>query len=251
MNIIEKITNSFPDLTKSEQVIANYILKNPKAIELYTITKIAELTKVSKSGVLRFCQKLDYQGYSEFRYDMINYLHAQSQPAVEQVSSFNQTLALFSQSIRQLKEFDPLILETLVDQIIDAQQVYCLGIHKSGVLAQKFAYNFINQGQEVFLLKDMVEIGHLPFHIKENSLIIIFSISGASSQLNEFLKSNQDLKERTYLFTSSSRSSTAKLVKDTIIVPTNSLIEGMVDPHAIHMIIIEILTQIFINKSRA
>lgn len=74
MTILEKIENRLFDLTKSENIIANYILRKPEDVELYTITKIAEFTGTSKSAVLRFCQKLGYEGYSEFRYDMINYL---------------------------------------------------------------------------------------------------------------------------------------------------------------------------------
>lgn len=252
MNPIEKITASLSDLTKSERLIAEYILDSPQAVELYTITKIAELADASKSAVLRFCQKLDYSGYSEFRYDMINYLHNSDNGHDEKEfydkrEPFVNSLDLFKQSLDQLEKFDFSSLEKIAHSIVNSDQVYSIGIYKSGVIAQKLAYNFIDHGKEVIVLKDLVSVNHLPFHINKNAVILLFSVSGTSSQINDFLKANQEIGKRTYLITSNKRSSTAKLVKETVFLPTNGLLDKLLDPHAIHMIIVELLTQLYVN----
>lgn len=249
MNITEKINTNLSNLTKSEKLVANYILKNKKDVELYTIIKLAELANVSKSAVLRFCQKLGYQGYSEFRYDMLNYLHQKKKTTLTLKNPIFKSLDLFKKSVEQLESIDTSLLERIVASILHSNQIYCIGIYKSSVIAKKFAYNLLNHGKEVFVLKDMVEVSHLPFHMKDNATVIIFSVSGTSAQLNSFLKLNSQLKNQTYLITSSKRSSTSKLVKETLILPANGLQEELLDPHAIHIIIVELLTEIYVRMS--
>ena len=248
MTILEKIENRLFDLTKSENIIANYILRKPEDVELYTITKIAEFTGTSKSAVLRFCQKLGYEGYSEFRYDMINYLLNKGSESEEKKSHIGKTLMLFNKAVADLEHVDQDEVYNLIDAITKANQVYSTGVYKTNLIAQKFAYNFIDRGKEVFLLKDMVEVSHLPYHLKENSLFVVFSISGNSAQLKDFFKSNQKVGRNTILITSNPKATLSKLVNKTLLINTDGFTEQLVDPHAIYFIFIELLTQMYSEK---
>ena len=72
MDIIESIKKQHLELSKSEQKVSSYIIKHPDNIETFTITKLANEAKTSTSAVLRFCQSLGFQGYKEFRFEILN-----------------------------------------------------------------------------------------------------------------------------------------------------------------------------------
>ena len=63
MNPLERLEKEFPNLTRSEQAITEYILKNPMTVIRYSLTQIAMEARTSNTAVIRLCQKLGYQGF--------------------------------------------------------------------------------------------------------------------------------------------------------------------------------------------
>jgi Transcriptional regulators len=86
MNIIETIKKNYEEFSKSELKVTDFILGNPTAVEMSTITKIATDAKTSTSAVLRFCQTLGFNGYKDFRFEMIEYLHSNKKIPDQKVS---------------------------------------------------------------------------------------------------------------------------------------------------------------------
>ena len=74
MGPIERLELNKNNLTKSEIEIMEYIKKNPMDIVQFSIIQIAEKANTSKSAVIRLCQKIGYDGFSEFKFDMSRYL---------------------------------------------------------------------------------------------------------------------------------------------------------------------------------
>ncbi len=70
MNPLELLEQELPRLTKSEKIIAKYILGNPMAVIRYSLTQVAKESKSSNTAIIRLCQKLGYQGFSEFKFSM-------------------------------------------------------------------------------------------------------------------------------------------------------------------------------------
>ena len=64
------------EFTKSEILIMNYVMDHLDVISSYPISTVAEKCKVSKSALLRFCQKCGFRGYSEFKYEISRYLQS-------------------------------------------------------------------------------------------------------------------------------------------------------------------------------
>ncbi len=60
---VEEI-KSFNELELS---IYNYVITNLQAVQYMKIRELAENTHVSTTSILRFCKKLNCDGYSEFR----------------------------------------------------------------------------------------------------------------------------------------------------------------------------------------
>jgi DNA-binding transcriptional regulator YhcF (GntR family) len=66
-------------LNNLEMMVYHYVIKNRDKVMYMTIRELAEAAGVSTTTVLRFCRKLQCEGYSEFRVRFKLYLE-QNQP---------------------------------------------------------------------------------------------------------------------------------------------------------------------------
>ena len=57
-------------MTLRENEIANFVLKNPEFIVNNTITNIANEVGVSETSINRFCKKIGYKGFQDFKIAM-------------------------------------------------------------------------------------------------------------------------------------------------------------------------------------
>lgn len=70
--IILKELKNFVNGTSSELDIKNYILEHPEDIEIMSARELGKATFTSAASVTRFCRKLGYKGYPEFRFKFIS-----------------------------------------------------------------------------------------------------------------------------------------------------------------------------------
>lgn len=253
MNIIELIKSNINSLSKSDQKIGKYIISNPEVIEMYTILKLSELTNTSTSAVLRFCKKLGFKGYSEFRYEIIRYLHKESiNSKAENNDPVVQIIDYYKNSINNFINIDRQIFTKLVELIDDASQIFSFGIYKSSLVAHKLKYNLIDCGKAVTLISDSVTLNHSEFIIDNDSLLIIFSVSGSNFETENFLKNNQDKSFRTCLITCNKNAKLKKYTEHEIIIPTvSSPLYEHFDEHALMIVFVEILTLYYTNNKNA
>lgn len=66
-------------LNNLEMMVYHYVIKNRDKVMYMTIRELAEAAGVSTTTVLRFCRKLQCEGYSEFRVRFKLYLE-QNEP---------------------------------------------------------------------------------------------------------------------------------------------------------------------------
>lgn len=67
MNGLVKRLQEQSDFSESEVMIANYILKNYRMLPSLSTRSLAKKTFTSSAAIVRFCQKLGFRGYTEFR----------------------------------------------------------------------------------------------------------------------------------------------------------------------------------------
>ena len=66
-------------LNNLEMMVYNYVIKNRDKVMYMTIRELADAAGVSTTTILRFCRKLNCDGYSEFRVRFKLYLE-QNEP---------------------------------------------------------------------------------------------------------------------------------------------------------------------------
>ena len=90
MNLIKELQEQ-QDFSYSERTIATYLLQHSRLLPSMTTRQLARETYTSSAAIVRFCQKLGFGGYTEFRVEflaqMMKYLE---QPYGVELSVTNQ-----------------------------------------------------------------------------------------------------------------------------------------------------------------
>ncbi|QKE72822.1 MurR/RpiR family transcriptional regulator [Arthrobacter citreus] len=162
---------SFNELELS---LYNYISQNMEKVAYMRIREIADETHVSTSTILRFCRKLNCDGFSEFKVKLKMYLEVEKKTSVK---SAHHTLVDFFE--RTLKgDLEEKIKEAAI-QINKAETVIFIGIGSSGILAEYGSRYFSSLGRFSLYIKDP----HFPIHskLRNNSVTIALSVSGENN----------------------------------------------------------------------
>ncbi len=241
MNILQKMKLREHEYSKSEKKVFYFLQENFEKIETLTITKIASSSNTSTSAVLRFCQILGYKGFKDFRYDAINYIH--QQPKEENEDILDQIADNYSVILNQMKHLERQAIDELVDCILKRQHLHILGIFLSSLPARYLHFGLQDLGIASQLASDLNSGNHLSNIIDEEDTLIMFSISGSSTNFNNTLSAiSKNMPQNSYLITLNEHAAAAKYFNHVITLPGNSISkQSVIDAQAIAMIFVEIL----------
>ncbi|MBQ8327501.1 MAG: MurR/RpiR family transcriptional regulator [Lachnospiraceae bacterium] len=145
-NILSIIEDHYPKMSKSHKAIATYIKEHYDQAVFMTAAKLGEATGISESTVVRFAAGLGFEGYPEFQEALAlwvkNKLNSVQRIGVKYGNStqsevVNEVLAADMEKIRDtIDNLDPIAFEAAVQTIIDAKNVYILGVRSCEPLAE-------------------------------------------------------------------------------------------------------------------
>ncbi|PUW65901.1 MurR/RpiR family transcriptional regulator, partial [Cronobacter sakazakii] len=118
-------------LNNLEMMVYNFVVKNRDKVMYMTIRELADAAGVSTTTVLRFCRKMNCEGYSEFRVRFKLYLE-QNEP--QQANFGASEIISFFRSVNN-DEFDEL-LDQATDIILQSERIIFVGAGTSGALAK-------------------------------------------------------------------------------------------------------------------
>lgn len=191
-------------LNDLELAIYNYVIMHMEKTVHLKIRELAEEVHVSTSTVLRFCNKMDCEGYSEFKIRLKMYLQEHdSLPPQEDLSYIEK----FIEDL-QNGRYDAR-LNQAVDLIMDSDEVIFEGVGSSGIIA-KYGARFLS------------DVGCYSIHISDpfhpipkkdfsKSILIALSVSGQNQQLIEKIKLYKTKNARIITFTNSDNCMIAKM----------------------------------------
>lgn len=160
--------SSFNDLEIS---LYNYITKHSDKVIYMRIRELADQTHVSTSTILRFCRKLNCEGFSEFKVKLKLHLDRNEEANLKSTKHY---LSEFVE--RTMKgNFESYIQET-AELVAHAEKVIFVGTGSSGILAEFGARYFSSLGKFSSFIKDPF----YPINSKDlnDSAAIILSVSG-------------------------------------------------------------------------
>lgn len=158
--------------------IYKYIVSDIDKIQYMTIRELAKELQVSTSTILRFCNKNNFDGYSEFKEALKEEITLQATcPPMEDLQELSDFFTRANSSAFEGK------LSFAVDVLRKADLIIFIGMGSSGTLAKYGARYFSNMGHFAVGLEDVfypIET----FHWK-NTAVIALSESGETEKLVE------------------------------------------------------------------
>ena len=191
-------------LNNLEVMVYHYVIKNRDKVMYMTIRELADAVGVSTTTVLRFCRKLQCEGYSEFRVRFKLYLE-QEEP--QQANFGAGEIISFFKSVNN-DEFEAL-LDRTVDLILSSERIIFVGAGTSGALAKYGARFFSNVGK----FSNHIDDPYFPVtsDMAKNALAIVLSVSGETEEILRFASQFSLHRCKVLSVTSHENSSLAKL----------------------------------------
>jgi len=205
--IISNKLESMKSLSKSEEVLAQYILIQKENIEKLSTKDLANATYTSASTVIRLSQKLGFSGWKELKEKYLEELQYLNQHFSNIDSNFpfasNDNLMnvaskighLACESIEDtlslLKNEDLNKAVTLLDK---AQIINIFGLSNSLLMAYDFKHKMIRINRHVDILNLPGEQAYVAANSSPNDCAILISYSGEISeslQIAKILKRNK------------------------------------------------------------
>ncbi|MTD42142.1 SIS domain-containing protein [Erwinia sp. CPCC 100877] len=165
-------------LNELEMIVYHYILEHLASVPSLTIRQLSADCHVSTSTILRFCSKLDFDGFSELKYAVKKEL-SRKQPSFEQYYDATVHVDSFLKRINQETYHET--LEPAIEMIIAAHHVVFSGIGTSGILGSYGSRYFANMGINAYSIGD--PFTPIPQRGFENTLAIILSVSGETAEM--------------------------------------------------------------------
>ncbi len=169
---------------ETEMSIYKYIIVNRDKIPFMTIRELAGELKVSTSTILRFCDKINCDNYSEFKRrlkESVKEISDTSPP-----SDLQELLRYFQGT--NTSAFEAKIREG-ANLIRDANIVLFVGLGSSGTLARYGARYFSNLGKFSIGLED-------PYYpvlsiAQQKAVLIVLSVTGETKKIIDFIREFQ------------------------------------------------------------
>ncbi|MGK3141791.1 MurR/RpiR family transcriptional regulator [Pantoea sp. C2G6] len=163
-------------LNDLEMQVYQFIIRHRESVSYMTIRELAKQAGVSTTTVLRFCRKMDCEGWAEFR---IRLRLDEQQPAPLLNRAGVSEMLSFFKSINN-PEFEQLIADA-AQKINQAERVFFIGVGTSGSLGKYGARFFSNLGKFSHAIDD-------PYYpvspdLYENAIAIILSVSGETAEI--------------------------------------------------------------------
>ena len=193
-------------LNDLELLLYRYIMKNSGKVIYMRIRELADEAHVSTTTILRFCKKVNCEGYSEFKVKL--------KMNIEQNESnkVNNDTSIIIDFFKKLdnSELDKK-LNTLCDLIKEASNVIFIGTGTSGILCKYAARYFSSIGKFAMYIDDP----YFPrnYKVYEDSVIIAISVSGETPTVIDHI-SNLKRENSTIVSITNSENCTISKISD-------------------------------------
>lgn len=250
MNPLELLENEYPNLTKSEQAITDYILNNPMSVIRFSLTQIAKEARTSNTAVIRLCQKLGYQGFSEFKFSLsraaLSDTHGSDGDGEGAGVSEDSVTAIVSQYVKYLNQMaaqaDMGQIRQIAGLICGCPRMVIMGNNRTGFSASQLSYRLSRIGVANHLTTDQVVMADYMEIFGPGDVCLIFSIS-ASKIYRDVIQRMKKKGATVVLFTMNGSSPFKKLCDHYVCLPQISYNKkmGFLDDQAIFFVFIEVL----------
>ena len=198
----------------SKAVIARVLLRNFYNIPNMTQEHIAKLSFVVPSTIGRFCKKIGYKNFIEFRKYVNEYIEKLKTDSmlseefyeIAEKDIFSFSDEIFSSTMKTLynaqKSIDIEIIDNVTDLIIGTEKIAVFGLPISQIMGKDFQYHMLRHGKYMEAFTEFNKQIELAESLDENSLAIFISKTGGERKfICDILNIVKSQKAKTVLIT--------------------------------------------------
>lgn len=242
-DLIYDIKKNFSQLSKSQKLIAEFILSNFDKAGFMTASKIGKEVGVSESTVVRFANTLGFKGFPELQKALQDIIKTKL-TTVQRVEMSNQyesendilnkvlkaDIENISNTLDVIKKDE---FQKVINEIFIANKIYIIGLRSSASLAEYLGFylNLILDNVKVigYGISDIFEE---MMKIKEDDLIIGISFPRYSNRTIEAISYGKEQNSKIIGITDSQLSPLVKLTDYTLYAESNmaSFVDSLVAP---------------------
>lgn len=224
--ILKEVKNNeiYEILTASEQNVAEYICKYPDKVLKMTSRELAEKIFVSAPTIIRFCKKLGYESFAEFKMELSKETTDEYQKMLDVDSNFpfskestpeeavNRLATIAISNIMKLRDsFDYKTLDKVCNLLQKKHYIDIYGEGLSIKCASEFREKMMRIGYHVTLVDEDLQAAYWTNNSQEGQCAILISYSGKTKVMVEAIKTLRRRKAKIILITGNQNS---EMVKD-------------------------------------
>lgn len=231
-NSLYFMRDNIDTMTRTERIIASYILKNPSSIVSDTLKVIAKKMSVSEGSIINFSKMLGFSGFTEMKLNIAQCITPVSsfdkkgtvQPANGGREVMKQIMDNVTASFRTTYDLlDENKINAAVNMILEASDIEIYGLTSSKALASDTAYRMMKLGLPVKAETDPLVCPVSALMLTEQSVVIAISASGRTHDLIRAVNIAKDQGAKIISITGSASSPVAKLSTIAFITGTSHM----------------------------
>ena len=152
-DIITRINEHYSKMSKGQKAISAFIYDHYDQAVFMTAAKLGDTVGVSESTVVRYAMFIGYNGYPEFQRDLEDWVQNKINSVQKIGAKYGKSTqseiltSVLESDIEKLQDtiqhLDPVAFETAVDIILEARNVYVMGVRSCAPLAD-FLHFYLN-----------------------------------------------------------------------------------------------------------
>ncbi|MCJ7842732.1 MurR/RpiR family transcriptional regulator [Lederbergia sp. NSJ-179] len=190
------IASIYDSLTKSEQKVADVVKARMNESVYWSVSDLAEYANVGETTVIRFCRKLGYKGYQDFKLAVAQNKVDSNRQEVGEIDE-SDSMEVLAQKItaentttieNTLQLIQSQNMEQACQKIIHANKLFLFGVGASGIMAQQAQYRFMRLGFHAESATDSHIIAMNCALATKGDVVIGISRSGSTKDLIDALE---------------------------------------------------------------
>ena len=217
--LVLKIENALSSLSKSEKVVADYIITHPDEIVYLSVAALSDICGVSDPTVVRMCQKLGFKGYQSLKLAMAAAVVSPSQTVHEAVTVEDDmstvTEKVFQSAVYALQftkdTLDIKAMESAAGALKNANRIVIFGMGASGPIALDLHHKLLRLGMNATVYTDSHLQAIVCSYLTSHDVIFAVSHSGSSKAVVDSASIAKKHGAKVITLTSSGKSPLTKL----------------------------------------
>ena len=150
-DLMDTIQEQYAGFSKGQKAIADYILRHYDKAAFMTAARLGQTVGVSESTVVRFVVELGFEGYPELKKELQRLIRNKltslqrmqvTEDKVRDSGVLRSVLTSDMLNISEtLQQLDPAAFDQAVEKLLEARNIYIIGVRSAGTLASFLSYN--------------------------------------------------------------------------------------------------------------